>query len=86
MQSYPKGYYLTDALYYLSDCYLRSGERGEAIETLTALADRGTTQYTVAVLEKLSEMTYADERSGRGRLGLPPALRRRADQNRPRRP
>lgn len=38
------------------------GERGEAIETLTALADRGTTQYTVAVLEKLSEMTYADER------------------------
>ena len=62
MQRYPKGYYLTDALYYLSDCYLRSGERGEAIETLTALADRGTTQYTVAVLEKLSEMTYADER------------------------
>ena len=62
VQSYPKGYYLTDALYYLSDCYLRSGERGEAIETLTALADRGTTQYTVAVLEKLSEMTYADER------------------------
>ena len=62
VQSYPKGYYLTDALYYLSDCYLRSGERGEAIETLTALAGRGTTQYTVAVLEKLSEMTYADER------------------------
>lgn len=38
------------------------GRAREAIETLTALADRGTTQYTVAVLEKLSEMTYADER------------------------
>ena len=62
VKSYPKGYYMTDALYYLSDCYLRSGEREEAIETLTALADQGTTQYTVAVLEKLSEMTYADKR------------------------
>lgn len=60
--SYPKGYYMTDALYYLSDCYLRTGERENAIETLTALADQGTTQYTVAVLEKLSEMTFADKR------------------------
>lgn len=60
--SYPKGYYMTDALYYLSDCYLRTGEREPAIETLTALADRGTTRYTVAVLEKLAEMTFADKR------------------------
>lgn len=28
VQSYPKGYYLTDALYYLSDCYLRSASAG----------------------------------------------------------
>ncbi len=62
VKSYPKGYYMTDALYYLSDCYLRSGEREEAIEALTALAGQGTTQYTVAVLEKLAEMTYADKR------------------------
>ena len=33
VRSYPKGYYLNDALYFLSDCYLRTGERGDAIET-----------------------------------------------------
>ena len=62
VRSYPKGYYLNDALYFLSDCYLRSGERNEAIETLTTLAGQGTNQYTVTVLEKLSEMTYEDKR------------------------
>lgn len=43
VRSYPKGYYLNDALYFLSDCYLRTGERGDAIETLTELAGQGTT-------------------------------------------
>lgn len=62
VKSYPKGYYLNDALYYLSDCLLRTGERQEAIETLTALAGQGTNQYTLTVLEKLSEMTFADKR------------------------
>lgn len=60
VKSYPKGYYRTDALYYLSDCYLRQGERESAIGTLSELAALGTNQYTVQVLEKLSEMTFAD--------------------------
>lgn len=60
--TYPKGYYLTDALYYLSDCYLLAGNRTAAIETLTALSDRGTTRYTVPVLEKLSEITFEERR------------------------
>lgn len=62
LKSYPKGYYLNDALYYLSDCYLKSGDREYAIETLTALADRGATPYAAPVLDKLSEMTFADKR------------------------
>ena len=62
VRSYPKGYYLNDALYFLSDCYLRTGERGDAIETLTELAGQGTNQYSVTVLEKLSELTYEDKR------------------------
>ena len=62
VKSYPKGYYMTDALYYLSDCYLRADDRENAIETLTALSEQGTNPYTVAVLEKLSEMTFADKR------------------------
>lgn len=61
VKTYPKGYYLNDALYFLSDCYLRSGERNEAIETLTTLAGQGKNQYTVTVLEKLSEMTFEDK-------------------------
>lgn len=60
--SYPKGSYLTDALYYLSDCYLRTGERQAAIETLTTLADGAPNRYSQTVLEHLSEMTYADKR------------------------
>lgn len=60
VKSYPKGSYRIDALYFLSDCYLRGGERAAAIETLMLLADEGTNRYSVTVLEKLSEMTFAD--------------------------
>lgn len=31
-------------------------------ETLTTLAGQGTNQYTVTVLEKLSDMTFEDKR------------------------
>lgn len=61
-EHFPKGYYLTDALYYLSDSYLRLGRRDEAIETLSALADRGPNAYTVTALGRLSELTSADGR------------------------
>ena len=62
VETYPKGSYRTDALYYLSDCYLVADNRERAIETLTALADQGKTPYTVPVLEKLSELTCAEKR------------------------
>lgn len=62
VKSYPRGRYLTDALYYLSDCYLHTGQRAAAVGTLSALADQGKNRYTVTVLEKLSEMTFADKR------------------------
>ncbi len=58
VENYPKGYYVTDALYYLSDCYLRQNRRDEAIGTLTTLATQGTNQYTVQVLEQLSSLTF----------------------------
>lgn len=60
VRSYPKGSYRADALYYLSDCYLRLGQRREAIGTLSELADLGTSKYSLTVLERLSEMTWAD--------------------------
>lgn len=62
VKSYPKGFYRNDALFYLSDCYLKSGDREQAIESLAELADQPSNQYTVPVLEKLSEMTFADKR------------------------
>lgn len=62
VKSYPKGYYMVDALYYLSDCYLRSGQRDEAIESLQQLVGVGAGQYAVQVLEKLSSMTFDDKR------------------------
>ena len=51
LESYPKGYYTADALYCLSDCYLKTGERSRAIETLAALADAGQNQYTHRALK-----------------------------------
>mgnify|MGYP002576769558 CR=1 FL=1 len=62
LENYPKGYYTADALYCLSDCYLKTGERSRAIETLAALADAGQNQYTHRALKMLAGMTFADER------------------------
>ena len=46
----------------MSDCYLKTGERSRAIETLAALADAGQNQYTHRALKMLAGMTFADER------------------------
>ncbi len=58
VKSYPKGYYRTDALYYLSDCYLRRSDKANAIETLTELSNEGNNRYTVQVLDHLSSLTW----------------------------
>ncbi|MEG1672567.1 MAG: tetratricopeptide repeat protein [Alistipes sp.] len=62
VDTYPKGYYKTDALYFLSDCYLRANRRDEAIVTLTELAERGTNNYTATAFERLAEFAEADKR------------------------
>ncbi|MEG2613484.1 MAG: tetratricopeptide repeat protein [Alistipes sp.] len=62
IDTYPKGYYKTDALYFLSDCYLRLNKREEAVATLTELAARGANSYTPAALERLAQMASDDRR------------------------
>lgn len=62
VENYPKGYYLTDALYYLSDCYLLDDDRDNAIDALSQLADRGTNRYTEQVLRKLAPLTFEQKR------------------------
>lgn len=59
VEHHPRGYYLNDALYCLSDSYLRLDRRDEAIGTLAQLADRGSTPYTAEALGRLAGLTRA---------------------------
>ena len=56
--NYPKGYYINDALFYLGDCYLKSERADDAVRTMFALVDRPVSQYTLRVLDKLSQYTF----------------------------
>ncbi|MBE6177570.1 MAG: tetratricopeptide repeat protein [Rikenellaceae bacterium] len=58
LKSYPKGAWRTDALYYLSDCYLKGQNNDAAIETLTELADQGTHPYLLQTLRSLVDLTW----------------------------
>ena len=80
LKSYPDGFYTADALYYLSDSYLKTGEREPAIEALTELASHENTKYTAAALRKLAGMTYEDKRWAEAAS----AYRRLADAVQPR--
>ena len=53
----PKGYYIDDALFCLSDSYLKCDSLDRALERMKLLSDRPTNRYTVPVLEKLAEVT-----------------------------
>lgn len=61
LNNYPKGYYRTDALFFLSDCYVREGRDDDALKSLTELAAEGHNQYSERVLDKLSSMCYKKE-------------------------
>ncbi len=60
IKSYPNGYYLNDALFYLSDCYIKLGDSKSAIATLTTLDVRGGDQYSERVCKMLSKLTYEE--------------------------
>ena len=58
LENYPKGYYTNDALFCLSDCYLKSDSLDRAVESLKLLAEQPQNQYTVPVVEKLARVTF----------------------------
>ncbi|MFI3258554.1 MAG: tetratricopeptide repeat protein [Rikenellaceae bacterium] len=58
VKKYPNGYYLSDALFYLSDCYIKTDNKQSAISTLTMLGDRGNNQYSESVYKTLSKLTF----------------------------
>ena len=64
LAEYPKGYYTNDALFYLSDCYLKSDSLDRAVESLKLLAEQPKNQYTVPVVEKLAKVTFDNKMYG----------------------
>ncbi len=62
LRNYPKGFYTDDALFYLSDCLLKTGDKTGAIESLSELAARPANQYTVRTLGTLSQLTFEAKR------------------------
>ena len=52
----PKGYYIDDALFCLSDSYLKCDSLDRAMERMKLLSDRPVNRYTVPVLEKLADV------------------------------
>ena len=61
LENYPKGYYTNDALFCLSDCYLKSDSLDRAVESLKLLAEQPQNQYTVPVVEKLARVTFDNQ-------------------------
>lgn len=57
INEFPKGYYINDALFCLSDGYLKCDSLDRAVERMKLLADRPANSYTKPVLEKLAEVT-----------------------------
>ena len=62
VKSFPQGVYLTDALYFLSDCYRRTKEPDREIGTLVELTGQGQNQYTVEALDRLARLAEAQKR------------------------
>ena len=75
MENYPKGYYTNDALFCLSDCYLKSDSLDRAVESLKLLAEQPQNQYTLPVVEKLARVTFDNGMYGESA----PAFRRMYD-------
>ena len=73
LASNPKGYYIDDALFCLSDSYLKCDSLDRALERMKLLSDRPRNRYTVSVLEKLATVSaehqmYAESASAYRRL------------------
>lgn len=55
---YPRGYYIDDALFCLSDSYLKCDSLDRAMERMKLLADRPINRYTIPVLNKLGDVAF----------------------------
>ena len=58
LESFKSGYNRTDALFYLSDCYLQNGNNEQALATMNELLAHGRTQYSERVLGVHAPMSF----------------------------
>jgi tetratricopeptide (TPR) repeat protein len=61
LADYPKGYYTNEALFYLSDCYLKSDSLNSAVASMKQLVEQPQNQYTVPVVEMLARVTFENK-------------------------
>ena len=58
LKEYPKGYYVSDALYYLSDCYIKCDSLNGAVRSLKLLSEQPQSQYTQYAVGRLAQLTF----------------------------
>ena len=58
LDSFDHGYNRTEALFYLSDCYVALEDNEKALGTMRILLDQGNTHYTERVLDVYSRMSF----------------------------
>lgn len=58
LDSFDKGYNRTEALFYLSDCYVVMENNDRALSTMKELLDLGHTQYSERVLDVYARMSF----------------------------
>ena len=56
LKSFPEGAYLSDALYYLGNCYRELNDPAREIEALELLSAQGKSQYTIDALKRLTAL------------------------------
>ena len=61
LADYPKGYYTNEALFYLSDCYLKCDSINSAVASMKQLVEQPQNQYTVPVVEMLARVTFENK-------------------------
>ena len=61
LKEYPRGYYTSEALFCLSDCYLKCDSLTSAVASMKQLAEQPQNQYTVPVVEMLARVTFENQ-------------------------
>ena len=58
LDDFDTGYTRSEALFYLSDCYIRDDKRESALQSMEELLQHGTSQYSERVLVVMAPMCF----------------------------